>query len=211
MNHSFQLFLSILLISIVLSCNTDNGNHNIGLVNPETFMYGFNEAETKVSWNAYKTTDKVKVMGYFETLTTDRTGMMYNSIQEFVNGIKFSINSSSSFSGDAARDISVRDYFFNLFTENFEINGTLEIVSPKQVTAYLDIYGTDTPVLLSYDVSEGILLMKGSISLNEIGAINAYNSIHEKCIDLHRGIDGISKTWDTVDISIEIPVIKDCR
>jgi hypothetical protein len=211
MNHSFQLFLSILLISIVLSCNTDNGNHNIGLVNPETCMYGFNEAETKVSWNAYKTTDKVKVMGYFETLTTDRTGMMYNSIQEFVNGIKFSINSSSSFSGDAARDISVRDYFFNLFTENFEINGTLEIVSPKQVTAYLDIYGTDTPVLLSYDVSEGILLMKGSISLNEIGAINAYNSIHEKCIDLHRGIDGISKTWDTVDISIEIPVIKDCR
>jgi hypothetical protein len=211
MNHSFQLFLSILLISIVLSCNTDNGNHNIGLVNPETCMYGFNEAETKVSWNAYKTTDKVKVMGYFETLTTDRTGMMYNSIQEFVNGIKFSINSSSSFSGDAARDISVRDYFFNLFTENFEINGTLEMVSPKQVTAYLDIYGTDTPVLLSYDVSEGILLMKGSISLNEIGAINAYNSIHEKCIDLHRGIDGISKTWDTVDISIEIPVIKDCR
>ena len=211
MNHSLQLFLSILFLSIVLSCNTDNGNYNIGIVNPETCMYGFNEAETKVSWNAYKTTDKVKVMGYFETLTTDRTGMMYGSIQEFVNGIKFSINSSSSLSGDAARDISVRDYFFNLFTENFEINGTLEMVSPKQVTAHLDIYGSDTPVLLSYDVSEGILLMKGSISLNEIGAINAYNSIHEKCIDLHRGLDGISKTWDTVDISIEIPVIKDCR
>ena len=211
MKYSLQLFLSIFFLSVFMSCNQDNKKLSNAIIKPKACMYGFNEEETKVSWNAYKTTDKVMVAGYFESLMTDRTGMMYGTIKEFVDGIKFSINSSTSLSGDAARDMSVRDYFFNLFTSNFEINGTLDVVSEKQVTAHLDLYGVDTPVPLSYNVSQGILLMKGSISLNEIGAINAYNSIHEKCIDLHRGPDGISKTWDTVDIIIEIPVIKDCR
>ena len=210
MKYSLQFFLSIFLFSVFISCNQDNRKSSKAIIKPMPCMYGFNEEETKVSWNAYKTTDKIMVAGYFDSLTTDRTGMTYRTIKEFVNGIKFSINSSSSLSGDVARDMSVRDYFFNLFTENFEINGTLEVVSQKLITAHLDIYGVDTRVPLSYNISEGILFMKGSVSLNEIGAINAYNSIHEKCIDLHRGPDGISKTWDTVDIIIEIPVIKDC-
>ena len=210
MKYLLHFFLTITLLSIFLSCNQDNRKSSKAIIKTESCTYGFNEKETKVSWNAYKTTDKVMVAGYFESLTTDRTGKKYETINEFVNGINFSINSSSSLSGDSSRDMSVRDYFFNLFTENFEINGNLEVVSQKLIIAHLDIYGVDTPVSLSYDISDEIILMKGSISLNKIGAINAYNSIHEKCIDLHRGPDGISKTWDTVDIIIEIPIIKEC-
>ncbi len=177
----------------------------------ETCMYGFNEAETKVSWSAYKTTDKVKVTGYFKTLSTDRTGILYTSIMEFVDGINFSINSSSSISGDVIRDASVKDYFFKFFTENFQINGNLEVVSQKKVIAHLDMFGVDTPIALSFSIAEDMLNLRGRISLNEIGAVQAFNSIHDKCVDLHRGPDGISKTWDQVDISIDIPIVKDCR
>ena len=73
------------------------------------------------------------------------------------------------------------------------------------------MFGVDTPIALSFSIAEDMLNLRGRISLNEIGAVQAFNSIHDKCVDLHRGPDGISKTWDQVDVTIDIPIVKDCR
>ena len=45
-----------------------------------------------------------------------------------------------------------------------------------------------------------------------MGAYKAYISISAKCYDLHKGADGISKTWDEVNVILDVPFTKeDCK
>jgi hypothetical protein len=55
------------------------------------------------------------------------------------------------------------------------------------------------------------LKVRGTFSLEDFGAIKAYQSIQNKCYDLHKGADGISKTWDDVDVIINVPISKVCK
>jgi len=169
-------------------------------------LYSFDESATKVFWAAYKTDDKLKVVGQFKELKTDRTEQKFSSLEELVNGVNFSINTASSASGDEIRDLSLKDYFFQLFTENFEINGSLTEMNEESITATINLFGTIKNIKLTYSADEEVLKMKGTLSLEEFGALKAYNSIHEKCFDLHKG-----KTWDDVDVIIEVPILKDCQ
>ena len=161
---------------------------------------------TKVFWAAYKTEDKLKVVGQFKELKTDRSNQQFSSLEELVNGINFSINTASSASGDVIRDLSLNEYFFQLFTENFEINGSLAEMNEVSITATINIFGAAKNMVLTYSITDEVLKMKGTLSLEDFGAVKAYNSIHEKCFDLHKG-----KTWDDVDVIIEVPILKDCK
>ncbi len=169
-------------------------------------LYSFDESATKVFWAAYKTEDKLKVVGQFKELKTDRAKQQFSSLEELVNGINFSINTASSASGDEIRDLSLKEYFFKLFTENFTIDGSLAEMTEESITATINMFGVAKNIVLTYSADEDVLKMKGALSLKEFGALNAYNSIHKKCFDLHKGV-----TWDEVNVIIEVPVLKDCK
>ena len=54
------------------------------------------------------------------------------------------------------------------------------------------------------------LLVKHIDSINlesQFDALKAYNAISNKCYDLHKGADGISKTWKQVDIHVKALVV----
>lgn len=204
--HSI-LFLSV--VGLFLACTESKKNQTTEtpvVVEKVDCLYGFDESKTKVFWAAYKTDDKLKVVGQFKKLSTNRTKEQFSSVEELVNGMQFSINTASSASGDEIRDLSLKDYFFQLFTENFEINGSLSEMNEGVVVAGIDVFGVQKNIKLTYSLGEEMLKMKGTLSLEEIGAVKAYNSIHQKCFDLHKG-----KTWDDVDVIIEVPIFKDCK
>ena len=169
-------------------------------------LYSFNESATKVFWVAYKTEDKLKVVGQFKELTTDRADQQFSTLEELVKGINFSINTASSASGDEIRDLSLKEYFFKLFTENFTIDGSLTEMTEESIITTINMFGVTKIMVLTYSVNDAVLKMKGTLSLKEFGAIEAYNSIHNKCFDLHKGV-----TWDEVDVIIEVPFLKDCK
>ena len=53
-----------------------------------------------------------------------------------------------------------------------------------------------------------IVEIKGSINLaSQFDALKAYNAISNKCYDLHKGADGIPKTWKQVDVHVKALVI----
>jgi len=79
-------------------------------------------------------------------------------------------------------------------------------MSDTSITATINMLGVAKEMELSYTLTDNVLKMKGTLSLEEFGAIKAYNSIHTKCFDLHKG-----KTWDEVNVIIEVPVLKDCK
>jgi len=204
---------SILILSVVAlfsacteCCKKSETTETPVVTEKAECLYSFDVAASKVFWAAYKTDDKLKVVGQFKELKTDRADQQFSSLEELVNGINFSINTASSASGDEIRDLSLKEYFFKLFTENFEINGSLTEMNEESITATINIFGTAKNIKLTYSADEEVLKMKGTLSLEEFGALKAYNSIHKKCFDLHKG-----KTWDDVDVIIEVPILKDCQ
>ena len=45
--------------------------------------------------------------------------------------------------------------------------------------------------------------LKGIMDLKNWNAIDALNALNKVCFDLHKGADGVSKTWEDVAIEIE--------
>ena len=175
-------------------------------------VYSFSDSTIKLFWAGYKTTDKLKVLGSFKEIKTNHSGQKFSSFEDLVNGITFSINSKSSESGDPIRDANLRDYFFNYLTDNFQINGDVLEYNDDFITANIDVLGINRQVKFSHSIINNVLKFRALISLDELGATKAFNSIAEKCYDLHKGPDGISKTWDEVNVLIDVPLNKeDCK
>jgi len=211
--------LPILLCSfIVISCNTGQ-EKNIKVDDNKELeakanecIYSFSDSTIKLFWAGYKTTDKLKVLGSFQEIKTNHSDQKFSSIDELVNGITFSINSKSSESGDPIRDANLRDYFFNYLTDNFQINGRVSEYNDAFITANFDVLGVDRQVKFTHSIVNNVLKLRTLISLDDLGAYKAYNSISAKCYDLHKGADGISKTWDEVNVLIDVPLLtEDCK
>ncbi|MDG2164313.1 MAG: YceI family protein [Flavobacteriales bacterium] len=215
MKIQIKIIPYLLSLSFLLSCNTAQ-EQNIKVeekknetVKPDTCIYSFSDSTIKLFWAGYKTTDKLKVLGSFQEITTNHADQKFSSIEDLVNGITFSVNSKSSGSGDPIRDANLRDYFFYYLTDNFQINGHISEYNDDFVTANIDVLGIDRQVKFSHSVANNVLKMRALISLDELGAIKAYSSISDKCYELHKGPDGISKTWDEVNVLIDVQLIKE--
>ena len=51
--------------------------------------------------------------------------------------------------------------------------------------------------------------LEGTLNLEDFKAESALASISEACFDLHKGADGISKTWSEVGISAVVYLKKE--
>ena len=208
----------LLCFFIVISCNTGQEKNIKTDDNKELkpkadkCIYSFSDSTINLFWAGYKTTDKLKVLGSFQEIKTNHSDQKFSSIDELVNGITFSINSKSSESGDPIRDANLRDYFFNYLTDNFQINGNVSEYNNDFLVANIDVLGINRQVKFTHTIANNVLKLRALISLDELGAYKAYNSISAKCYDLHKGADGISKTWDEVNVILDVPFIKeDCN
>ncbi|HIG32987.1 MAG TPA: hypothetical protein EYQ09_06100 [Flavobacteriales bacterium] len=208
---------TILIFILFISCGRNNNKEvQQEKIKTEVDSYQFDIENTKVIWNGYKTNDKVKVVGYFDEFSCDREDQEFSSIEELVNGLQFSIKSSSSVSGDPMRDKNLQDHFFKYLTKDFVINGTLNSPINDSIDVTFDVFGKTKQIRLAflYHIIPGcpyfdhIVEIKGSINLeSQFDALKAYNAISNKCYDLHKGADGISKTWKQVDVHVKALVI----
>ena len=216
-NH-FLLPLSVSLI--IFSCNNKENSETIQetIPLPEGVLYKLDMTaeNTEVNWIGYKTNEKTPVSGSFSEFSSDRENQSFNSIDDLVDGLNFSISSLSSSSGDPLRDLNLKDYFFKYLTDNFEIEGTLGRPINDSIDVSFNILGQDKTVRFAYSTylktskySNKIIQIKGTLNLVNQFNGEAFNSIHKQCFDLHKGSDGISKTWEEVDVHIKALVINE--
>ena len=217
MRHIKIQHFIILFALVFFSCNNNNTQETQqeNIISKGDF-YQFDVENTKVIWNGFKTNDKLKVVGYFEEFGCDREDQQFSSIDELVNGLQFSIKSSSSVSGDPIRDKNLKDYFFKYLTEDFVINGTLAQPINDSIDVSFDVFGQTKTLRFGcqYNIvpdssnSDCMIEIRGSIDLeSQFGGLQAFNAISKKCHDLHKGADGISKTWKQVDVLIKALVL----
>ena len=213
MRHIKPKHFLIIVLMIFISCNSNNNKEvQQEKIKTELDSYQFDIENTKVIWNGYKTNDKIKVVGYFNEFSCDRENQDFSSIEDLVTGLKFSVQSSSSSSGDPMRDQNLKDHFFKYLTDDFVINGTLNQVVNDSIDVTFNVFGQTKQIRLAFldNIIPGcpyfdhMVEIKGSINLeSQFDALKAYNAISNKCYDLHKGADGISKTWKQVDVHVK--------
>ena len=161
------------------------------------------ENSAKVEWTAYKTTEKLPVKGTFESV--DLINLSEGkSIEDFLNNAEFSIRALELSTGDPSRDEKIKNSFFGLMNEAGKISGKF-IFENHQWTINLRMNGVSVNnIPAEIQFKDNLLSVKSSIDLKDFKALKALEVLNSVCFDLHKGVDGISKVWENVDIHASV-------
>lgn len=193
------LFILVLSLVYTVSCKEETKKE------PETEVkaaenFVVKAEATSVKWTAYKTTAKKSVGGEFKTLRFDNKSG--ETAQDALNNLSFSIPISSLFTKDEGRDAKIKESFFGAMLDTDLISGTIKYKDNKCV-ASLTMNGVTNDLPLEVEITdERRVSMKGTMLLKDWNALGALEALNKVCFDLHKGEDGVSKTWD--DVAIEV-------
>ncbi|MCM0605128.1 MAG: YceI family protein [Xanthomonadaceae bacterium] len=178
-------------------------------------------AETKavnIEWTAFKTTDKAPVVGTFKIVEVKGLENA-KDLKKMVQSWKATIDVSSLETQNPARNVTLLDSFFKKLKQP-EITGKIKkFKGSEQGTFDLALtFGGVThsvPMEFIFEIEKETrkhkLVAMGEMHLSDFKAGAALTSLNTACIDLHKGADGKSKTWEDVKLKISIPLEKNCE
>jgi hypothetical protein len=166
-----------------------------------TAAYQLSEADNKVEWVAYKTTKKVPVKGKFKKVDII-SGGEGSTVKEAINNTEFSIPVSSIFTSDTSRDFKIRKFFFGIMDNTKLLSGKLIIENDSMGYANITMNGVSEKLPFTYTINEKQFAMSATMDVLNWNAKSAVDSLNAACKDLHKGLDGVSKTWAEVAINI---------
>lgn len=159
------------------------------------------DADNKINWTAYKTTEKLPVNGQFKKVTITSNGEG-NTLKEAINNAEFSIPVSSIFTKDTSRDFKIKKFFFGIMDKTELLSGKLVLENDSIGFSDITMNGVTKKLPFKYTISGKVFNLTGSLKITDWNAQKALTSLNEACKDLHKGTDGVSKTWDEVAINI---------
>lgn len=201
-----KIFLSLAIISAVLvSC----GENKEEAHNTEVAEVGYTVKENTVilKWTAYKTTDKVPVGGEFTKVNLSEVPTA-TSPEKSVEGLKFSIPVSSLFTNNEDRDNKLINLFFGIMDNTELISGEFTTIegNDKEGHGVINLKMNNVPCDLPFDytIENNEMNISSVLNIKSWKAEAALDSLNQACYDLHKGADGISKTWEDVTISASV-------
>lgn len=197
------LYLSLFIAATltIVSCGNDKKEKKSTEKSTEDKTYSIEPKTTTINWTAYKTTSKIPVKGQFTKFTIDNS-KKGNSVKETLDGLKFSIPVSSLFTKDSIRDGKLKKFFFGSMKDTQEIKGTLHISDDSTGTADITMNGISQTLPINYVIDDQIASINAVMNLDNWKAQAALEALNLVCLDLHKGEDGISKTWNDVKIEV---------
>lgn len=200
--RKFSVLILALTLSIVACKNEKKETKTTETEVVETEKFVAKPEATSVKWTAYKTTEKKGVGGEFKTVNFEiKSGA---SVEEALNNLEFSIPISSLFTNDATntRDAKIKESFFGSMLNTEFLKGTIKVADGKYA-ASLTMNGVTHDLPLDVKVTEERrVTMSGVMNLKDWNALDALAALNKVCFDLHKGPDGVSKTWE--DVAIEV-------
>lgn len=174
-----------------------------------TEMFSLVQDSTKVSFTAYKTTEKLPVGGKFQEINFSNTNSGATPL-EALNGTEFSIPVSSLFTNDptGTRDPKLLEFFFGVLKDTELISGVVKVEGDKS-SMDVTLNGETQNIPLTYEIDgDSKITFNGVMELENWNALDAVASINKACEILHTGKDGVSKTWSEVAVKAEVLLAK---
>lgn len=185
-----------MLIAITTSCS--NSSEKDSQTKKEI---KYQDSKTTLKWTAYKTTDKIGVNGTFNNIIIENN-KKGESIEDVISSTKFSIPTSTVFTGNIPRDLLIEKYFFGAMMNTDTIYGSFLSAKDGKGLVTIKMNDVEFKNKFTYTFENDSLNIKSSLLLDNWNGFAALSSLHEQCFDKHKGPDGVSKTWPDVDLEI---------
>ncbi|WP_055448407.1 YceI family protein [Lacinutrix mariniflava] len=191
-------FLTVL--AFTTSCKNETKTTDSEKVVAETTKFVVKPEGTSVKWTAYKTTEKVPVGGQFNILKfEEKSGA---TPEEALNNLSFSIPVSGLFTNNDARDLKLKTSFFGEMLDPEFLKGKIKYNNGKYA-ASITMNGVTKDLPLDVKITdERRVTLSGTMDIKNWDALGALSALNKVCFDLHKGEDGVSKTWE--DVAIEV-------
>lgn len=195
------VFLSLLtVLAFTTSCKNEAKTSDTEKVVTEAAKFVVKPEGTSVKWTAYKTTEKVPVGGQFNILKFDEKSG--TTPEEALNNLSFSIPISGLYTNNDARDLKLKTSFFGEMLDPDFLKGTIKYNNGVYV-ASITMNGVTKDLPLDVKITdERRVTLSGTMDIKNWDALGALSALNKVCFDLHKGADGISKTWE--DVAIEV-------
>lgn len=198
-----KLLFITLLVSIsfqMTSCKSEEKKKVVKKA-VKTAAFSLQTAQNSIGWTAFKTTDKIAVKGEFKKVNITKNGEG-DSAKEAINNAEFSIPVSSIFSNLSDRDFKLRKFFFGVMDNTKLLSGKLTLTDDTNGIASIAMNGVTADLPFTYTLAGKEFKLNATMNLENWNAQDAIKSLNAICKDLHKAADGISKTWNEVEINI---------
>ena len=185
MKNTKLIYVGLLVSIAMFSCkNTNkkdshNAEHTDGTEHrhkEEHSQFSLVNDSTKVSFIAYKTTEKLPVGGIFKTINITKSNTAATAL-EAMNGTEFSIPVSSLFTNDVTktRDPKLLEFFFAALKNTELIFGTFN-VDGKKCSLDITLNGETANIPLETEMlTENKYIFTGVMNLKNWNAIGCYS------------------------------------
>ena len=164
---------------------------------PSDIVDGVVKSST-VKWTGFKTSERVGVSGTFDAVQVTNT-KEGNSVEEVLSGAKVRVAVSSINSGLDERDGKLKMILFGAMQNTADIFGTINFKGGKTfITFTLNNVSKEYEVASKFE--NNVFTIETKVDLVDFNALPAIEALNTACGDLHKGADGVTKTWSEVEI-----------
>lgn len=219
-----KLLLSISTIAVLASCGGDAKNSENTKPAPadssaatevpieKVCKKGYSKDLTDIGFGGFKTTEKKEVKGYFKEFIIDSTVIGDTPEEIFANAV-FSIPVNYLETKDQGRNRRIRDEYFGTMASTENITGKVVGFDKdsSKVNIELTLNEVTNPVALDYTINGDTISLSGKIDIVDFNGEAAVEALNKVCEVLHKGADGVSKTWPDVNLYISSVVTEACE
>lgn len=209
------LFAGITLITASCGQKSPKKQDEASAEKDKTCFYTYAPGTTKVSWTAYKFTEKVGVKGGFDSIYVDNIAKM-GSVSDVFGTASFRVPVASLNTVNPDRDAKIRKFFFGSLINPTELTGKVLSVKGDDnsgvMTCQLNMNAREQKTEMKYYLSGDTLILNGDINVEEWGAGPGIIRLNRECAALHTGPDGKgSKLWPDVKLEIRTILSRTCE
>ena len=180
----------------------------VGSAQAENCISFIKPESVKVAWTGYKTSAKKAVKG--ELPAVEILTPKAKTDAELLSNVAFMIDPAKVTSGDAGRDANLRNSFFK-FLKNPYIKGYVESADKTSAKIMLSMNGVSKLVPFKVKSDGKKYSAEGEIDVMDFAMQKSVEEFNKVCKDLHKGADGVSKTWSTVSLNISAELSQSCN
>jgi len=214
-----KIILSIVIggsVAFLTSCNSNEQNSTAEVkeeVVVEKCSYSIDPTSVNLAWTSFKFTEKVAVGGTFDMIELSNTVVAETAAETFKNAT-ISINSRTVNSNSDERDEKIKNSFFGSMEKSDFLTGkvvSLEGLESGSATIAITMNDIEKYQEFTWKIEENVVHFNTELTVEDWSAKPSLDSLNAVCNDLHKGADGLSLLWPTVEISITAELSKECK
>ena len=206
--RKLQLGMIAVFIGLI-SCGEDKVQE--AKSSSDEVKYQIDAESISLDFMAYKTTGKIGVGGEFGKINVTASELA-DVKEKALNNVSFSVPISSLFTGNKSRDWKLVNLFFGVMDKTEFLSGTFHSheanMEDGKGVMDLTMNGKTVDLPYNYSLKGDSMFISTTLNVLEWDGQEAMDSLNEACYDLHKGADGISKTWSEVDIKASVVIAK---